>query len=111
MKNLIFISFLVNLLNLKLFETTPIVKTSYGLVQGVEDAYAYLYLGIPYAKPPVNNLRWENPIQNDPWYPSILNASSFKPACPQSDCSSHMPKESCPDSVWILFLYLTPYLI
>lgn len=43
-------------------ETIGIVKTTYGLVQGVEMAGKYKgitqFRGIPFAKPPVGELRW-----------------------------------------------------
>lgn len=80
------------------FCSAPVVKTSYGLIQGVEDDQSYMYLGIPFARPPVGNYRWKNPIDIEPWK-ETLNASSFKPACPQANCSSRMPEKSCPPSV------------
>lgn len=80
------------------FGAAPVVKTSYGLIQGVEDDQSYMYLGIPFAEPPVDDFRWKNPVDVKPWK-DILNASSFKPACPQANCSSRMPQKSCPPSV------------
>ena len=77
----------------------PVIKTPYGLIKGVNDKNVFMYLGIPYASPPVNDLRWKNPIDVKPWQPNILNASQFKPACPQLNCSSRMPNETCPSQV------------
>jgi len=62
----------------------PIVNTQYGQVQGVMNGSVYQFLGIPYAKPPVGNLRWKAPENPSPWT-GILNADNFKPACPQKD--------------------------
>ncbi|WP_010250543.1 carboxylesterase/lipase family protein [Acetivibrio cellulolyticus] len=48
------------------FRTT--VKTSFGKVAGVEtinDSWAWM--GIPYAKPPVGELRWKAPQDPEPW--------------------------------------------
>lgn len=54
-----------------------LVKTAYGLVRGFEwDNYTYAWLGIPYAKPPVGELRWKAPQDPDPWQ-GVLNATSF----------------------------------
>lgn len=55
--------------NEKLFlDDDPIVNTSYGPIRGINDSYAYLYLGIPYATPPIDSLRWEEPLDIKPWY-------------------------------------------
>lgn len=44
------------------------VSTKYGFVYGREwDSYTYAWLGIPYAKPPVGELRWKAPQDPDPW--------------------------------------------
>jgi len=54
-----------------------LVKTSYGLVHGkVWDTYTYAWLGIPYAKPPVGELRWKAPQNPEPWS-GVLEATSF----------------------------------
>ncbi|XP_062978238.1 cholinesterase-like isoform X4 [Elgaria multicarinata webbii] len=40
------------------------------------------YLGIPYAEPPLGNLRFQKPLPHQPWS-QILEAISFGNACPQ----------------------------
>ena len=51
-----------------LVDDDPIVNTNYGYIRGINDSYAYLYLGIPYATPPIDSLRWEEPIDIKHWY-------------------------------------------
>ena len=43
------------------------------------------YLGIPYAKPPVGDLRWERPADPVSWN-GTRDAYDFGWACPMSDC-------------------------
>ena len=44
------------------------VKTSFGKVAGVETANdSWAWMGIPYAKPPVGELRWKAPQDPKPW--------------------------------------------
>jgi len=44
------------------------VTTAYGQLSGYEaDADTWQWLGVPYAKPPVNNLRWRPPQDSDAW--------------------------------------------
>jgi len=45
----------------------PLVKTKSGLLQGVRTKTAVQFLGVPYAKPPVGELRWANPQPAAPW--------------------------------------------
>lgn len=64
----------------------PIVDTSSGPIRGVssleQDVDAYL--GIPYAEPPVDELRFCKPIPKKQWT-EIYNASSLPPPCSQMD--------------------------
>uniref|UniRef100_A0A182NVC1 Carboxylesterase type B domain-containing protein n=1 Tax=Anopheles dirus TaxID=7168 RepID=A0A182NVC1_9DIPT len=48
----------------------------------------YTYLGIPYAKPPVNDLRFAPPVPSSGWN-RTLYARDFKPICPQIENSSY----------------------
>lgn len=42
-----------------------------------------IYMGIPFAEPPVGNLRFSPPVERKHWRPKILNATEFGAACPQ----------------------------
>jgi len=45
-----------------------IVETQYGAVNGyTANDKTWQWLGVPYAKPPVGNLRWKPPVEPDPW--------------------------------------------
>ncbi len=59
---------------------TDIVSTKNGDVQGVvtEDGEVEIYAGIPYAKPPVGELRWKEPQDPDNW-DGVLQADTFAP--------------------------------
>jgi para-nitrobenzyl esterase len=52
-----------------------------------------VYLGVPYAAPPVGDLRWRPP-QPVPAWPGVRNADHFAPACLQTGVS--MPGEPPP---------------
>ncbi len=45
------------------------VKTTHGSIEGLYDIKTglQLYLGIPYSKPPVGDLRWKAPVPTDDW--------------------------------------------
>ena len=92
--------FLFNLCNAKsvLIDDTPIVQTNYGPVRGFNEFDSFVYLGIPYASPPVNELRWKSPVDVKPWSPNTLNATQFQPACPQIHTCD--PPGTCPPSVF-----------
>lgn len=58
------------------------VKINSGFVEGtVEDGIA-VYKGIPFAAPPVGDLRWRAPQPVNKW-DGILKADTYAPACPQ----------------------------
>ena len=48
------------------------------------DNNQFIFRGIPYAKPPIGELRWKSPVplSKDP---NVINAQSFKPACMQDE--------------------------
>lgn len=46
---------------------TPAVKTNYGVLKGYIEDEVIVWKGVPYAKPPVGELRWRAPEDPDPW--------------------------------------------
>lgn len=61
----------------------PHVRIDQGVLSGSPIGSAGAeFLGIPYAAPPVGNLRWAAPQQPNPW-PGIRDATYYRPACPQ----------------------------
>src|SRR6267378_7934923 len=46
---------------------SPVVETKEGPVQGFVSNGVTAFLGIPYAEPPVGNLRWQPPKDPAPW--------------------------------------------
>ncbi|HEU5374908.1 MAG TPA: carboxylesterase family protein [Ktedonobacteraceae bacterium] len=73
-----------------------LVKTQQGVVQGVVQSAFRAFLGIPYAAPPVGNLRWKPPQMHAPWStplnatragsPCAQGASPFGQASTNEDC-------------------------
>lgn len=49
--------------------------------------------GIPYAKPPIGDLRWENPVPIAPWE-SVYEANYDAPGCIQA---CNLPPGNCPE--------------
>lgn len=68
------------------FAQSTVVATQNGDVQGSINNGIYQFLGIPFAKPPVGNLRWKAPETPDAWNDTLLT-NAFKPVCPQKNFS------------------------
>nr|AAY67439.1 carboxylesterase [Bacillus subtilis] len=60
------------------------VQTRCGALKGTAGRGARTWKGIPYAKPPVGELRFKAPEPPAPW-DGIKHADSFGPICPQPD--------------------------
>jgi para-nitrobenzyl esterase len=100
----------------------PLASTASGDVVGVESGDVESWLGIPYAAPPVDDLRWRAPEPAAGW-DGVLEAQDYGPACLQGpptalgsapeeitdsdeDCLTlnvHRPRgaESLPVMVWV----------
>ncbi|MFJ8925060.1 carboxylesterase/lipase family protein [Streptomyces sp. NPDC102364] len=63
----------------------PIADTEAGPVQGIlcRDRTVSVFRGIPYAAPPVGELRWRPPEPPHPWE-GVRQADRFGPMCPQA---------------------------
>lgn len=62
--------------------SAPQVKTASGMVEGKDDGAVNAFLGIPYAAPPVGDLRWKPPAAAAPWT-GVRKATEFGAHCMQ----------------------------
>jgi para-nitrobenzyl esterase len=69
------------------------VVTESGAISGISESGVSVYKGIPFAAPPVGELRWRPPVQVAPWS-GMRKAEAFAPACMQTGVS--MPGETPP---------------
>lgn len=59
-----------------------IVETAYGKIEGTERDGVPSFRGIPFAKPPVGELRWRPPRRVESWT-TVRDATQFGRECPQ----------------------------
>ena len=74
-----------------------LVDTLNGQVQGSDRGSSCAFLGIPFAAPPVNALRWRPPQPAQPWSPIVLSATAPPSNCAQISAATGMPagNEDC----------------
>ena len=53
-----------------------VVQTTKGKIEGIKENNCVVFKNVPYAKPPVGELRWKRPVEADPWE-GILNCTRF----------------------------------
>nr|QQY02555.1 cholinesterase [Cryptocotyle lingua] len=79
-----------------------IVRTNYGPVSGKQKYIlgkkVYEFRGIPYAQPPIGDLRFKYPKKPKPWK-NILDASSYAKSCVQSPLDTR--RTSATSRVWV----------
>src|SRR4051812_5691813 len=80
----------------------PIVNVDGGAARGVAVAVAgvYDFLGLPYAAPPVGDLRWRPPQPPAPWR-GIRDASGYAPSCPQKPSLFEPPGPQSEDCLYL----------
>ncbi len=61
---------------------TAVIQTSSGALRGYDQNGLAVYLGIPYAQPPVGSLRFKPPLPIQPWQ-DTFDAYAFGAFCPQ----------------------------
>src|SRR5215469_16123999 len=61
----------------------PPIQIKDGFVRGIETPTVDKFLGIPYAAPPVGDLRWKPPDSPSSWS-TVLNANKFGSHCAQT---------------------------
>jgi para-nitrobenzyl esterase len=62
---------------------TTTVEVTGGAIEGLEQDGIFTYKGIPFAAPPVGELRWKTPEPVEPWT-DVKKADAFGPACMQA---------------------------
>src|SRR5882724_10203476 len=67
----------------------PQVKTTSGVVEGKSDGPVNAFLGIPYAAPPVGDLRWKPPAPAAKWT-DVRKATDFGSHCLQGNVYGDM---------------------
>ncbi len=66
----------------KTTKPNPIVKTKYGIIEGIYENNVMVFKGIPYAKPPVKERRFKVCEEPD-MFDGIYKADKYAPTCPQ----------------------------
>ena len=64
-----------------------IISTNQGKIIGIQQLDHQCFLGIPYAKPPIDDLRFYEPQPMDPW-DDVKDATKFRPIAPQNHIDS-----------------------
>ena len=73
----------------------PTVSTSAGKIRGIASNYGgAVFKGIPFAQPPVGDLRWREPLPAKPWS-GVLDATAFGHACVQGGNQGRDSSEDC----------------
>jgi para-nitrobenzyl esterase len=97
--------------------TSNVISIDSGPIKGMVEDGVRIFLGIPYAAPPVGGLRWKPPQETDPWT-HVRNSTEFGASCPQpkqqdagkysEDClylnvwtTAKEPADKLPVMVWI----------
>lgn len=101
----IFLSVMIGLIYVYLEQSDEFVEISCGKVSGDKETLTvndvektfYIYKGIPYAVPPVNENRWKSPVKmpNSKCWKDILKAKSFKSLCVGGFKKSFFGSEDC----------------
>src|SRR5215470_9373105 len=73
---------------------TPVIHTDQGSLTGLSVPGEDQYLGIPYAAPPVGNLRWRPP-QPPAHFQGVFQATEFGNICTQVSSGTVYGVENC----------------
>lgn len=78
---------------------TTTAVTEYGVVRGVVETDLVVYRGIPFASPPVGDLRWRPPQPAAKW-DGVRDASQFAPDPYQGDGKGNVSEDCLYLNVW-----------
>ena len=71
-----------------------VVCTTLGAVRGALEGETVAFKGLPYAQPPIGDLRWRAPQPAAPWQ-GQRDATAFGPICPQVQNRTVIGDEDC----------------
>jgi para-nitrobenzyl esterase len=74
----------VIILSLGEAQAAPAIVTESGPLKGITSPSINKFLGVPYAAPPVGDLRWTPPQRHGRWQ-GVLDATELRSYCPQLD--------------------------
>lgn len=102
----------------------PVATTNQGQVRGLSLGDVHAYLGVPYAQPPVGQLRWREPLppmsydtvldashfRADPMQPHMYDDMIFHGPCFSEDCLylniwAPVPDKNAPQTVYPVLMY------
>ena len=79
-----------------------LVTTVGGDVQGADNGASCSFLGVPFARPPIDALRWTPPHPATPWSPSVLAVTAPPLSCPTVFTGSPSGSEDCLKlNIWV----------
>ncbi|WP_240654081.1 carboxylesterase family protein [Streptomyces sp. AcE210] len=87
----------------------PVVRTAHGPVRGERRKSGVRFLGIPYAQPPVGELRFAAPVPPEPWS-DILDATAYGPTAQRRPLAevTFIPEPSIPGDATLNLNVFTP---
>lgn len=85
---LVFIASVINA-SAQLSGDSPKVKTANGILEGIQSSGVKIFLGVPFAAPPVGELRWKEPQPVQNWE-GIRKADQFGPSALQNNVFGDM---------------------
>lgn len=87
---------ILTIISLPVYTANVLVETTSGYIRGftqdVEGTTVYTYLGIPFAQPPVGDLRFRRPVPIEKWT-GVFNATSLGNSCVQIPFESFQDKK------------------
>ena len=83
MKPYLLLIAIITLMSNKSFAQSVEVSITKGTIAGETDRGVQVFRGIPFAAPPVGDLRWKAPQAVDHWE-GVLACTEFSPICPQA---------------------------
>ena len=86
---------------------TPTVHIQNGALRGVVQDGMHAYLGIPYAKPPVGELRWRAPQPVTPWQ-NVFKAERYGQQCSQNNDLGAFATAGGSEDCLTLNVFVTP---